>query len=51
METLTRLEFNGKWKQIKCKKSKKRLKTAELPFAHIKENIKLYKFITTKIKI
>lgn len=29
---------------------KKRLKTAKIPFTHIKQNIKLHKFTTTGIK-
>ncbi|WP_296796020.1 transposase, partial [uncultured Methanobrevibacter sp.] len=29
---------------------KKRSKTAELPFAHIKQNMKLHEFTTTGIK-
>ena len=51
METLPRLECNGKWKQTGHKKIyKKRSKTAELPFSHIKQNMKLYEFTTTGIE-
>ena len=51
METLPRLECNGKWKQTGHKKSTKNdQKTAELPFAHIKQNMKLHEFTTTGIK-
>ncbi len=51
METLPRSECIGKWKLARHKKStKKRSKTAELPFAHIKQNMKLHEFTTTGIK-
>ena len=50
METRPKSECNGKWKQTGQKIYKKRSKTAELPFAHIKQNMKLHEFTTTGIK-
>ena len=51
MEILPRLECIGKWKLTGHRKStKKRSKTAELPFAHLKQNMKLHEFTTTGLK-
>lgn len=51
METLPKSECNGKWKPTGHKKStKKRSKTAEVPFAHMKQNMKLHEFTTTGLK-
>ncbi|WP_394351609.1 transposase [uncultured Methanobrevibacter sp.] len=51
METPLKSECNGKWKLTGHKKSRKNdQKTAELPFAHIKQNMKLHEFTTTGTK-
>jgi L-rhamnose mutarotase len=50
METLPKSECNGKWTDWTEKIYKKRLKTVEPPFAHIKQKMKLHEFTITGIK-
>ena len=51
METFPKSKYNEKWKQKKHKKIyKTRSKTAELPFANIKQNIHLTEFTTIRLK-
>ena len=50
METLPRFECNGNGNRLGTKNLQKRSKTAELPFAHIKQNRKFHEFTTIGIK-